>query len=171
VMRLRLVSAILTLILIGSAAGAQSSGPVTSDKGSDGTFTAIALITDDLAWHEKFRQPQTPQIDGRGHFAPGQRGALALIFSNAEPRQGKVKIACDVTAFDPAGSRVLVKAGPCYDGPFAGPNLLHPTGLDLHFTIAPDDPQGLAGFRVTLRDLHSGRAVDLEVSFTQGVRR
>ena len=138
------------------------------DKQSDGQFTGLALITDDPNWHLQFQRPSTPAIDGRDHFKAGESGTLALIFSNAEPRQGNVKIVCDVIAFDPQGSRKIVDAGPCYEGPYAGPNILHPTLLDLNFTIGPNDPKGLAGFRIVLRDAYSDRKVELAVAFTQG---
>ena len=165
-MRRGLRVAALTVIILGAAA--TQSLADSADKGSDGDFTGIALITDDAAWHRQFQQAQTPQISGQDHFGPGDRGTLALIFSNAEPRQGIVRIACDVTAYDPGGERMIVASGPCYEGPYAGPNILHPTLLDLTFTIGADDPPGEAGFKITLHDENSGRSVNLDVSFTQG---
>lgn len=160
---LGLVASLASLLFSGTAV-AQSS----SDKASDGAFTGIALITDDPNWHQLFQRPETPHISGVDRLAGGERGTLAIIFSNAEPRDGMVSIVCDVTVFDPAGSRLIVDSGPCYDGPYAGPNILHPTLLDLSFGIGEDEPEGKAGFKVTLRDAHSGREVDLEVGFTQG---
>jgi len=157
----------LALVLpgIGAVALAQSSG---SDKQSNGTFTGIALITGDLSWYELFRRRETPHIRGQDHFKPGERGALAIIFSNPKPHEGVVRVICDVTAFDPQGSQLVVDSGPCYEGPYLGPNILHPALLDLQFEIGANDPSGRAGFEIALRDGHSGRQVDLAVSFTQG---
>ena len=140
----------------------------SSDKASDGQFTGIALITDDANWYKLFQRPETPQLSGVDRLAAGKRATLAIIFSNAEPRDGVVKITCDVTAFDPAGSRQIVNAGPCYEGPYAGPNILHPTQLDLSFGIGENEPEGQAGFKVTLHDVYSGRQVNLTVGFMQG---
>ena len=154
----------LALLLLSGTALAQSS----NDKASDGEFTGIALITDDPNWYQMFQRPETPQIRGVDRLAGGERGTLAIIFSNAEPRGGVVSIVCDVTAFDPAGSRLIVDSGPCYEGPYAGPNILHPALLDLSFGVGQDEPEGKAGFKITLRDAHSGREVELEVGFTQG---
>lgn len=157
--------------LLGVALAVSIAGPALAaslDKASDGQFTGIALITDDLNWYDTMRRPQTPSFEERDRFVVGEKGALAIVFSNAEPRDGVVRIVCDVTAFDPDGSRLIVDSGPCYEGPFAGPNLLHPALLDLKFEIAPGDPTGRAGFQITLRDAHSGRSIDLEVDFTQG---
>jgi len=139
-----------------------------SDKQSDGDFTGIAMITDDLEWYDLFQRPETPEIKGQDRFEAGQRGSLVIIFSNAEARDGVARIMCDITAFDPEGSRLVVDSQPCYEGPYNGPNILHPALLDLQFEIGPSDPAGQAGFRITLRDAHSGRAVELEVAFTQG---
>ena len=154
----------LASLALTGIATAQSS----SDKASDGQFTGIALITDDPNWHQQFQRPETPEISSVDHLAAGERGTLAIIFSNAEPRDGVAKIVCDVTVFDPSGSRLIVDSGPCYEGPYAGPNILHPTLLDLSFGIGEDEPEGEAGFEITLRDVHSGRVVDLIVGFTQG---
>ena len=149
-------------------AAAQSPGGSESDKKSDGQFTGIALITDDPGWYESFQRPETPRITGRDHFGPGESGVLAVIFSNATPRQGMLKVTCAITAFDPKGSHALAVSQPCYEGPFAGPNILHPAQLDLRFKIGPDDPAGQAGFKITLHDAYSGREVHLAVSFAQG---
>jgi hypothetical protein len=165
-MKRSIAAFILSALLLVNTANAQS-----SDKDSDGVFTGIALITDNPRWHELFQRPEVPQISGVSRLTAGERGTLALLFSNAEPRNGMVKIACDVTAFDPNGSRSVVESGPCYEGPFSGPNILHPTLLDLSFAIGADEPEGQAGFKVKLRDVHSGRTVDLTVSFTQGGKR
>jgi hypothetical protein len=154
-------------VAMPSAAKAQSLSGSESDKKSDGQFTGIALITDDPGWYERFQRPETPQITGRDRFGPGESGALAVIFSNATPRQGMVKITCEVTAFDPKGSHALAVSKPCYEGPFAGPNILHPAQLDLRFKMGPDEPAGQAGFKITLHDAYSGREVHLTVSFTQ----
>lgn len=154
----------LAYCALSSGAMAQSS----SDKASDGDFTGIALITDDPNWYALFQRPETPEISGVDRVGGGERGTLAIIFSNAEPRDGVAKILCDVTAFDPTGSRLIVDSGPCYEGPYAGPNILHPTQLDLSFGIGEDEAEGEAGFEITLRDVHSGRVVELTVGFTQG---
>lgn len=166
---LRFLAGLFALVsaLPGSSAVALTEAP-GSDKQSDGIFTGIALITDDPSWHALFQRPETPHVRGQDHFEPGQRGVLAILFSNAEPRQGVVRVICDVTAFDPRGSQLVVDSGPCYEGPFLGPNILHPALLDLQFEIGRDDPEGRGGFEITLRDAHSDREVDLEVSFTQG---
>ena len=161
---LRPLATALSLLVLTAGAMAQSS----SDKASDGDFTGIAMLTDDANWHEQFERPETPQISGIDRVAAGGSGTLALLFSNAEPRDGVVRILCDVTAFDPSGTQPVIKAGPCYEGPFGGPNVLHPTLLDLTFGIGKDEAEGQAGFEVTLHDAHSGRSVDLTVTFTQG---
>ncbi len=161
----RFLAVVVAAILAAAApAAAQTS---SSDKDSSGQFTGIALITDDPNWRELFKRPETPQISGASRFKPGQRGVLAIMFSNAEPRQGRVRVICDVTAFDPKGSHSVVRSAPCYEGPFAGPNILHPVALDLQFEIGADDPAGRAGFEVTLRDAHSRREVELHVTFIQ----
>ena len=139
-----------------------------ADKRSDGRFTGIAIITEDLKWYELFNKPEIPQIRGQDAFGPGDRGALAIIFSNAEPRSGTVKVECDITALDPNGSSPVVESGVCYEGPYAGDNILHPAMLDLQFEIGENDPVGRSGFEITLRDVHSRRSVDLRVTFTQG---
>jgi hypothetical protein len=158
----RLASLLVAAICLAGPAAAEG-----TDKDSDGAFTGIALITDDPRWYDLFAQPETPNISGKDEFAAGDRGALALVFSNAEARDGVVRVTCDVTAFDPSGSELIVNDGPCYEGPYNGDNILHPALLDLQFEIGPDDPTGRAGFEVTLRDAYSGRTVDLRVEFSQ----
>lgn len=138
------------------------------DKASDGQFTGLLLVTDDLDWYDMFQRPEPPSFEGKQHFSPGEKGSLAIIFSNAEPRDGVVRVLCDITAHDPEGSRQVADDQLCYEGPFYGPNILHPALLDLRFEIGDDEPAGQAGFSVTLQDAYSDRAVDLEIAFTQG---
>jgi len=160
---------LLVLVLAGGLALPSSAQPDNGmDKQSDGQFTGLAFITDDAKWYELFDRPETPQLSGKSHFGPNEKGALALIFSNAEAKNGEVEIRCDIQAFDPEGSREIADNDVCYKGPFRGPNILIPTLLDLRFGMGPDEPNGTSGFSVTMRDVHSGREVDLEVSFTQG---
>lgn len=165
---MRRVCFVLTVLLalVGSLSSATAQSG--SDRQADGDFVGIAMITDDLRWHELFQRPEAPRINGQDRFGPGDRGALAIIFSNAEPRNGAVRIECDITAFDPDGSYTVVDSGICYEGPYYGDGILHPALLDLQFEIGEDDPPGRAGFEVTLRDANSRRDVDLAVAFTQG---
>jgi hypothetical protein len=156
------------LAMLGGSAVAESGNAGSADKQSDGAFTGLAMLTDDPEWYTQFQRPETPQINGRDHFDAGELGVLAILFSNAEPRDGVVKVMCDITSFDPDGSQLVVDSGPCYEGPYNGPNILHPALLTLNFRIGPDEPAGRAGFEITLRDAYSGRAVDLAVAFTQG---
>ncbi len=151
--------------LMGASAALAQDG---ADQKHDGKFTGIAIITDDLKWFDLFSKPETPRIHGKRAFAPGERGALALAFSNAEPQQGIVRIECDITAFDPDGSSEVAKAAPCYEGPYYGDNILTPALLDLQFEIGEDDTEGRTGFRIAARDVHSGRSVKLSVAFTRG---
>ncbi|SFZ84745.1 hypothetical protein SAMN02983003_2190 [Devosia enhydra] len=160
----------LLLVVLALPALAQSAEPVGADKASDGQFTGIAMVTDHLDWYAMFARPQTPRVSGQSHFPPGRQGALALMFSNAEPRNGVVTITCGIEAFDPDGSR-QVHSGPCYEGPYRGPNIIHPTLLDLQFKIGPNERAGLAGFRITMRDAHARKTVGLAVSFIQGAAR
>lgn len=170
-MRASLARFLPALVLAASISGPllaqQDSG---ADKDSDGQFTGLAIITDDAKWYEQFARPETPQISGKSSFGPGEEGSLALIFSNAEPKDGTAEIRCDITAFDPEGSRQVANDNVCYKGPYYGPNILHPTLVDLRFAMGEDEPEGTAGFKITMRDVHSGRVVDLNVSFTQGAQ-
>ena len=156
-------------LLVGSMAVCGSAmAQSISDKTSDGEFTGIALITDDTGWYELFQRPEPPEISGRSVFAPGTRGALALIFSNAEPRGGNAKVECDITAFYPEGERVVVvEGGTCYEGPYRGDNILHPALVDLQFEVEVGDPAGQSGFEITMRDANSGREVELTVNYAQ----
>jgi hypothetical protein len=166
--RLSAMSRVLGLAvvaLLASTAGVLAQG---ADKQSDGRFTGYAAITDDLKWYDRFQRPETPAIHGQDLFKPGDRGSLVILFSNAEPRQGAVKVECDIVSFDPKGSSKVVDAGTCYEGPYHGDNIFHPALLDLQFEIGENDPAGAAGFNVTLRDVNSGRSVDLSVAFKQG---
>lgn len=159
----------LAFVLGMMAMPAVAQGPDTGiDKASDGDFTGILLVTDDIDWYAMFQRPEPPQFVSKPHFGPGERGALAIIFSNAEAVQGGVEVMCDITAHDPEGSRPVAVDRPCYEGPFFGPNILHPALVDLQFAIGDDEPAGQAGFTVILRDAHSSRQVTLDVSFTQG---
>jgi hypothetical protein len=164
----RILCAILVGGLLSSAASAQSD--IGIDKASSGRFTGLAVITDDLDWYDMFSRPETPSFSSKPHFAPGEWGALATIFSNAEAHDGKVEVRCDIDAFDPTGTRQVVRDAVCYEGPYRGDNILHPTLADLRFQIAPEDPPGEAGFLVTMRDAHSGHEVELRVSFEQGAQ-
>lgn len=161
----RLLSALILMVgMTGLSLAQEDTG---FDKDSDGQFTGLALITDDAKWYELFSRPEPPQISGKSSFGPGEEGSLALIFSNAEPKNGMAEIRCDITAFDPEGSRQVANDNICYKGPYHGRNILHPTLVDLRFAMGQDEPEGKAGFKITMRDVHSGRAVDLNVSFTQ----
>lgn len=162
----RLVGALLVLVVLAGQAFAQSS-PGT-DKQSDGQFTGIAMITDDVGWYDLFSRPETPQINGRDVFVPGVRGSLVLIFSNAESRDGNARVECDITAFYPAEKPVVVvDDGVCYEGPYRGHSILHPTLIDLQFEVEAGDPAGRSGFEITMRDANSGREVELTVAYTQ----
>jgi hypothetical protein len=161
-----IVVAIVVALLIGAPATVAQSLRST-DKQSDGRFTGIAIITDDIGWYELFKRPETPRIRGQDRFGPRKTGALAIIFSNAEPRDGTVRIECDVTAFDPDGSSVVVNAGVCYEGPYFGDNVLHPALLDIRFDVSAEDPPGRSGFEIALRDTASRRSVSLTVDFMQ----
>jgi len=156
------------VFLFGSTAAFAQSVDRGLDKASDGQFTGLLLVTENLDWYDMFQRPEPPAFDGKEHFGPGEKGSLAIIFSNAEPQDGVVRVLCDITARDPDGSRQIADNQPCYEGPFLGPNILHPALLDLRFEMGADEPAGEAGFDVTLRDAGSGRQVDLSVSFTQG---
>ena len=158
--------ALALVALLGSTMGAAAQS--STDKQSDGQFTGIALITSNLRWYELFERPEPPRITGVDHLKAGEHGALAIIFSNAEPRNETVRVECDVTAFDPGGSSPVVKSGVCYEGPYHGDNVLHPALLDLQFAMGANDPPGRAGFKITLRDAYSSRKVKLNVVFTQG---
>lgn len=157
----------LAALLASSPALAQSG----MDKDSDGAFTGIAIVTDDLKWFKLFESPKTPQISGQDVFRPNDRGALALIFSNAEAKRGVVRIECDVTAFDAKGSNRIVDGAACYEGPAYPDNVLVPALLDIQFEIEDTDPAGPAGFKVVMRDMHSGREVQLKVGFDQDTAR
>lgn len=161
-----LAAALLIVHLAGAGVGYSFAAGI--DKASSGRFTGIAFVTDDLKWYERFARPELPEIKGHDQFVAGERGTLGILFSNAEARDGVVKIVCDVTVFDPDKSRLIVDSGPCYEGPYRGPNILHPALLELHFTIGAKDPVGKAGFKITLRDAHSRRSVKLAVDFLQG---
>ena len=164
--------ALAGLLALGSAHTALAQAPDTGmDKQSDGRFTGIAVVTDNVDWYEMFQRPEPPQFDGKGHYGPGDRGSLAIIFSNPEPRNGVVRVLCDIVARDPAETRRVASEAVCYEGPYLGPNILHPALLDLRFEMGADEPAGQAGFSVTLNDAYSGRAVTLDVSFTQGPGR
>ncbi|MEQ1900029.1 MAG: hypothetical protein ABL866_04790 [Devosia sp.] len=154
----------LALALAVSTGALAQSG---SDKDSDGKFTAIAIVTGDLNWFKLFESPKTPVIKGKDVFGPGEQGTVALIFSNAKPNGGTVRVECDISAFDPKGSSVVADDAVCYEGPFYGENVLTPALLDLRFKIGKNDPDGRAGFKITLHDVNSGRRVTLNVAFEQ----
>jgi hypothetical protein len=155
----------LVFLFAFSAVGAE---PQTSDKASNGRFTGIALVTSDLDWFDKFQRPETPQIKGKSSFGPGESGAIVTLFSNAEVRNGRVRVECQITAFQPEKERRTYPPGPCYDGPARPDNVLYPSLLDLRFSMGEDEPAGISGFDIVMRDLHSGRSVKLRVSFLQG---
>lgn len=155
-------------MVCGTLVAAAQPGDGSIEKASDGPFTGLLLVTDNLDWYDMFQRPEPPSFEAKEHFVPGEKGALAIIFSNAEPRDGIVRVMCDITTYNPQGSQQVAANQICYEGPFNGPNILHPALLDLKFEMADDEPAGEAGFSVTLRDANSGRAVDLDVSFTQG---
>lgn len=154
--------------LLGSTAAFAQPADGGIDKASDGQFTGLLLVTDNLGWYEMFLRPEPPSFEAKAHFGPGEKGSLAIIFSNAEPRDGVVRVLCDITAHDPDGSRQVANDQLCYEGPFFGPNILHPALLDLRFEIGDDEPSGQSGFSVTLLDAYSDRTVDLGIAFTQG---
>jgi hypothetical protein len=158
-----LALALVALLALSTSAQAQSG----ADKASSGRFTGIAIVTGDLKWFRLFESPEPPEIRGKDVFRPGERGTVALIFSNAQPRGGIVRVECDITAFDPKGSSVIVDDAVCYEGPFYGDNVLTPALLDLQFEIGKNDADGLAGFKIVLRDVNSGRRVNLAVAFDQ----
>ena len=41
------------------------------DKASDGQFTGLLVVTDDLDWYDMFARPEVPQFSGKSHFMPG----------------------------------------------------------------------------------------------------
>ncbi len=167
---LRPMFSILAVLLCTAAVLAQSADR-GMDKASDGQFTGLLLVTDNLDWHDMFQRPEPPSFEAKQHFIPGEKGSLAIIFSNAEPRNGIVRVMCDISTRNPEGSQQVAADQVCYEGPSYGPNILHPALLELKFEMGDDEPAGDAGFAVTLRDAHSGRSVDLDVSFTQGPAR
>lgn len=164
---LRAMLAVLAMSCLTPVASAQPADRGI-EKASDGPFTGLLLVTDNLDWYDMFQRSEPPAFEAKEHFVPGEKGALAIIFSNAEPLDGIVTVMCDITTRNPQGSQKVAENQVCYEGPFYGPNILHPALLDLKFEMADDEPAGEAGFSVTLRDANSGRAVDLDVSFTQG---
>lgn len=139
-----------------------------TDKRSDGEFTGIAMLTDDVRWYEQFSRPEVPNISGISHVGPGQRAAIALLFSNAKARNGIVKVLCTITATEPNGDETSFPTGTCYEGPARPANVLYPSLLDLQFSGGEDDETGVAKFDIALEDAHSKRKVVLTVSFTQG---
>ena len=161
---MRALMLIFAALLMGTSSVLAQDG---SDTQSDGKFTGIAIITGDVKWFDLFAKPETPHIQGQDKFGPGERGALAIIFSNAKPRGGIVKVECDIIAYDPEGTKPVVKSGKCYEGPYYGDNILHPALLEIQFEGDKDDPAGRAGFEITLRDVYSGRSVKLSVAYEQ----
>jgi hypothetical protein len=155
------------LLAVASAASAQSTKPSANDKASNGQFVGLAFVTDDANWYLQFERPETPKINGKDSFKPGERGSIATIFSGAEPRDGKMHVDCEITAFEPNGERKSLPPGKCYEGPARPPGVLTPSLLDLNFAIGPNDIRGIAGFEIIMRDKISGRSVKLEVSFMQ----
>jgi hypothetical protein len=161
--RLGATTCVLFLNFVSAALGQSD-----YDKQSDGKFTGLAFITEDVRWYEQFSQPEMPAIDGKNRFLTGERGALALIFSNAEPKDGEVRIECEIVAIEPNGQRTAVgDPQACYRGPYFGDNILHPTLVDLQFEVAEGDPSGQAGFQITMRDVYSGRQLELNVAYQQ----
>jgi hypothetical protein len=147
---------------------ATAADPHIQDKASDGVFTGLALVTKTLDWYDQFKKPETPHIEGKSRFASGETGAIATLFSNAQVKNDRVLIECEIKSFGPDGSTHSQPSGVCYDGPAQPPNTLYASLLDLRFKIGDDDPVGLAGFEILMRDLNSGRSVKLKVSFLQG---
>ena len=164
---LRSILAVFAMLCCTNVASAQPTDNGI-EKASDGPFTGLLLVTDNLDWYGMFQRPEPPSFESKEHFVPGEKGSLAIIFSNAEPRDGIVTVMCDINSRNPQGSQQVAENQVCYEGPFYGPNILHPALLDLKFEMAADEPAGEAGFSVTLRDANSGRVVNLDVSFTQG---
>lgn len=158
----------IALTMLGALAAGSASAVEPSDKDSDGDFTGLALITDDLKWYEAFNRPETPNLNRRDSLLAGEQGTLALIFASAEAKDGKHSIVCDIVAFDPRGRRTLVEGRSCYEGPARRPYILVPTLLAIDFRITDEDPVGEAGFEITMKDMYSGREVQLTVSFMQG---
>lgn len=158
----------LAIVCSFPAIAAEPAEPQARDKASDGAFTGLAFVTGDLKWFEQFQRPEAPTINGKNHFSPGESGAIATLFSNAKSTNGRVRVACEITAFDPDGTSRSFPPGMCYDGPAFPPNTLYPSLMDINFTITKEDTYGLAGFKILMRDLNADKSVQLQVSFIQG---
>ena len=66
----------LVTMLFAAMAGSALAQPIDGhDKQSDGRFTGIAMITDDLDWYDRFQRPEPPEISGRDRFEAGEAGS------------------------------------------------------------------------------------------------
>ncbi|MCB9992542.1 MAG: hypothetical protein H6873_02670 [Hyphomicrobiaceae bacterium] len=138
------------------------------DVQSDGTFTAYAYLTDNFDWLQGYDGTALPAITPKGEFAPGERGAVALVFSHPAPNGGLVRISCQLTATKPDGTVQKFDPDFCHYGPVGPADIFYPSQTTFYFAAGEDEPPGLARFDIAVRDLHSDRMVTLSVSYKTG---
>jgi hypothetical protein len=153
-------AAMPTAALAGGAAAA----PI--QKASASGFTVIAVITTDLRWLEKWSKPGAPNFQEVGTLKVGDKATLALLFSDAQLRNGRALLQCDVTIVDESDGSVK-KSPPhvCFDANAkAPPHTLIPTLLEINFTVAPADKPGLLRFQIGVTDQNRHVRVPVSVS-------
>ncbi|MCB1517117.1 MAG: hypothetical protein KDJ19_05825 [Hyphomicrobiaceae bacterium] len=158
----------LVLALWGFALAAHGQEPQPQDTQSDGTFTAYAYLTDNFDWLEGFDGTALPAITPKATFAPGERGAIALVFSHPAPNSGLVRISCQLTATKSDGTVQKFDPTLCHYGPVGPADVFYPSQTTFYFAAGQEDLPGLARFDIAVRDLHSDREVTLSVSYAQG---
>lgn len=163
---MRFSPAAALFVALAFAGSASTALAQTIVKADDGTFAVAAMITTDPTWRERFTENAWPRVD-KAIFAVGESGTLALVFANAEIRNGEASIVCDVTLYDDRVEKVIAEKTPCYQGPAGVPGMANPVMVDWTFTVLAGDALGKAGFRVTITDAHSGRAIPVDVSYAR----
>jgi hypothetical protein len=137
----------------------------TSAGETDG-FHALAVLTDDADWEEKWATPSDTVV----YFNPvsqldlGEVGMLLVFFANPSVTDGQANIACDLTIRKPNGAVQNVPPFLCFDAEPLGPvSDIRMTSLHVELKVEASDPTGEWMFEIGVADTRRGVRVPLVV--------
>ena len=135
--------------------------------GTKDGFHAMAIITDDNLWQEKWEtSPETiPQFNTVSTLSNGDSAMLLVFFSNPMIKEKMVDISCDLKLIKPDG--IVTEHGPtaCFSQELQGRvENVRMAGLRVGFEIDQDDPRGIWDFEIGVRDMHRNVRIPLKVS-------
>ncbi len=170
---MKIITALLTLLLLGTVATAQwkkgdESIPDTPDRKSVNGFGAHLLVVENpRAFVEEWQKPETPQINPVSEVKRGVLIGAFVLFARCKPDpQGRCNSKVDYTIYKPDGTVYAErKEQPLWDEePPPGANIQLSKAI-LGISMEKNDPVGEYKVKAKVADLNAQISFELETKF------